>query len=181
MKQRSCGAARHFYPRQGAWRKATANIHRSRRSAIRLGAGGISARSRAHAGAGWFVAELPAVALNDLTAREREVFRRGRRTGQQRDRGRAKGLGWLTGRRLMIRCLVIRDAIRMDRGVGRAGSSKNASGDQRLTMIARARCRLATSRRSALADRDAAGESGGRPRSWSHPNNRWGRIGGPTS
>ena len=48
-------------------------------------------------------------------------------------------------------------------------------------MIARARCRLAMSRRSALADRDAAGESGGRPRSWSHPNNRWGRIGGPTS
>ena len=53
--------------------------------------------------------------------------------------------------------------------------------DQRLTMIARAQCRLATSRRSALADRDAAGKSGGRPRSWSHPNNRWGRIGGPTS
>ena len=53
--------------------------------------------------------------------------------------------------------------------------------DRRLTMIAHARCRLATSRRSALADRDAAGESGGRPRSWSHPNNRWGRIGGPTS
>ena len=70
---------------------------------------------------------------------------------------------------------------RVDRGVGRAGSSKNVPGDQRLTMIARARCRLATSRRSALADRDAAGESGGRPRSWSHPNNRWGRIGGPTS
>ena len=70
---------------------------------------------------------------------------------------------------------------RVDRGVGRAGSSKNVPGDQRLAMIARARCRLATSRRSALADRDAAGESGGRPRSWSHPNNRWGRIGGPTS
>ena len=37
---------------------------------------------------------------------------------------------------------------RVDRGVGRAGSSKNVPGDQRLTMIARARCRLATSRRS---------------------------------